>query len=41
MADAGEKAAVVVVVLALLVILAILGVGVWGFVQLVQWVTSK
>lgn len=41
MADAGEKAAVVVVVLAIAVILAILGVGVWGFVQLVQWVTSK
>lgn len=41
MADAVEKFAMWVIALAVVVILAILGFGIWGFVELVQWITSK
>jgi hypothetical protein len=39
--DAVEKFGLVVASVILLAVIAILGTGLWGFVEFIQWVTSK
>lgn len=41
MPDAAEKTAIGAFIAAFLVVIAIFGVGIWGFIELVQWITSK
>jgi hypothetical protein len=41
MPDAAEKTAIGVIVALIFVAIAVLGVGIWGFIQIVQWLTSK
>ena len=39
--DQFERFAMGIVVFVLLLILAVFGVGIWGFIQFIQWLTSK
>lgn len=39
--DGTEKAAIWLVVITMLMILVIFGVGIWGFIEFIQWITSK
>lgn len=41
MPDAAEKTAIWAVVVILVVIAVVIGFGLWGFVQFIQWLTSK
>jgi len=36
-----EKTAFGIIISAFIVVLIFLGIGIWGFIQLIQWVTSK
>ena len=39
--DALEKTAIGIFITGVFVVLVLIGLGCWGFVQLIQWVTSK
>ena len=41
MDDPIEKTALGVFIAAVVVLLVLIGLGCWGFIELIQWVTSK
>lgn len=39
--DMFEKIGAAVFIVAMIIIATVFGVGVWGFIQFIQWITSK